>query len=160
MNNSHSALQREWSKGKRRCPAAPPYCALKLSRSCITYMTHFHVCHQLLLQKKKPKLLTTFLIELLSFFFFFLYWKPVWHTAKPKHDCFWSAPTDLRWVHLFCNLVLEKGEKPIVDSSQRTSTSSSSKALSVPADWLWPHGKAAGVSLDSWWGLVLLLCSA
>lgn len=37
MNNSHSVLQREWSKGKRRCPAALPCCALKLPCSCIIY---------------------------------------------------------------------------------------------------------------------------
>lgn len=69
MNNSYSVLQRQWSKGKRRSPAC---FALKVFHSCITCMTQFHFCHQLVLPKKK----VAPLIELRFFFFPFSSWRP------------------------------------------------------------------------------------
>lgn len=106
MNNSHSVLQREWSKGKRRCPAALPCCALKLPCSCIIY-TFISVINV----HYKNNTNWSFLSCL-------------------NYSAFLPFNESLFQPKLDCCLVLEKRVKAIVDTSRRTSTASPFNSLS------------------------------
>lgn len=159
MNNSHRVLQREWSKGKRRCPGALPCCALMLSLFCITW-THSDDVETFLLlsfsstkqEKKKGQSFLDWIIKHFPFIvvFFDILLHQVWPCPQCKPN-FLSTSLVLSCIIWFVNNGKERSPLFIWAREQPPSTSLSCRSDNECTDWLTdlqPHGKAADVTLD------------